>query len=775
VLKRLLFPLLLAALTALFFAPLVAQPGGTLYSAHSDLLAHYLPAKHFLVESFRQTGDLPRWCPYSLGGLPFIHDPQVGAFYPPHWVLLLLPLDTLGAALSWLIVAHLVVAGWGTYACARERGLDRGSALVAAIGFLFAGKWLLHLLAAGHYTTIGIAWLPWTLFCMQRGLRQRSPAWTTGAGVCFALVILGTQPQWAFYAGIFLMVWTVGAWRDCKLQITNCKWQTEHSISWMRLAVVGIWAAAIAVALTAVQWLPTMEAAALSTRGGGIASEDVLGGGLRALMFLVGPALTSEPANIVWEDRGGFGLLWLVAAALAPVMCKERLRGRALVCAGLIVFGVGGAVLVQWLPGFRLFRQPTRMLLIAALPVALLAGETTQALLHGVMDLQRCRRILVRISVAIGILAGGFAVRQVLQGKPIVLHPYWITLAATLPAAYWVLGAQHSTVRTTVWGIILVVDLWALTWPLVEVRSESGIYVPSASVVQLESERETGCRVLDVDASEESSPLGRGAPLALLHRLNAVRGYNPLDVRRTKEYLQQIADDDAALRPFEHPLAFPIIDNVPVENRQLLNLFGVRYLLQPRDRPLDQSGWLKIGDDAEPAAFDVVAGGLRKLPAYSLYENEEVMPRVFVVPRAVYREDVCNVDIRCEVELDEPLANESNSSEHGYWSTEITKYEPNQVTIQAAGNAPGWLVLTDIWYPGWICTVDGMPAKVHRGDFLFRAVHLDPGQHEVIFRFEPESYRWGRNISGVALVIISVLLIYSAGFRKLKCNSECRQ
>jgi hypothetical protein len=766
VLQRLSTPLFLALLTAIFFAPLALRPGGTLYSDHSDLLSHYLPAKHFLIESWRETGELPLWCPYSFGGMPFIHDPQVGAFYPPHWLLVLVPYDALGAALSWGIVLHLLLAGWGTYACARDQGLDRWPALMSAFGFLFAGKWLLHLLAAGHYTTIGLAWLPWTLFCLQRGLRQRSPAWTTGAGVCFALVILGTQPQWAFYAGIFLPVWTVGAWRDCRLQIADCRLQSAESVSSWRLLAVGAWAGLVAVALSAVQWMPTLEAAALSTRGAGVASEDVLGGGLRALMFLVGPAITTEPANLAWEDRGGFGLLWIAVAAMAAIVCRERVRGRATAWLMLILFGVGGAALVQWLPGFRLFRQPTRMLLIAALPTAFLAGETTQALLRTEIDGKRCRRILVRLSVAVAILAGGFAVRQILQGKSVVGHPYWITLAVTLPAAYWVLSIQYSAVRSVVWGLLLVVDLWALTWPLVQVRSEAEVYALSPSVSELVRESETLGRVLDVDADEECSPLGRGAPSALLHRLQAVRGYNPLDVRRTKEYLQKMTGDDGPLRPFEHPLAFPIIGDIPVENRRLLDLLGVRYLLQPRNIPLDQTGWRKIGGDPDPAAFDVIAGGRRRLPAYSLYENEQVLPRVFVVPRAVSGGDLCNVDFRKVVVLDEAVVDEPNILEPGYWSAAITQYQPNRVAIEAAGDASGWLVFTDVWYPGWNCAVDGVPVKVYRGDFLFRAVHLEAGRHEVIFSFEPESYRWGKLISlAVAAFLTGGMSVYFIGLR----------
>ena len=54
---------------------------------------------------------------------------------------------------------------------------------------------------------------------------------------------------------------------------------------------------------------------------------------------------------------------------------------RAVVCLLLVLFAIGGGLLLQRLPGFRLFQLPVRMLLIAALPVALLAGSTVQALL----------------------------------------------------------------------------------------------------------------------------------------------------------------------------------------------------------------------------------------------------------------------------------------------------------------------------------------------------------------------------------------------------------
>jgi hypothetical protein len=425
------------------------------------------------------------------------------------------------------------------------------------------------------------------------------------------------------------------------------------------------------------------------------------------------------------------------------------------------------------------------MLLIASLPVSLLAGATTQALLRGEIGSTRCRRAFVRVVAAAAILVGGFAVRQFLQGQTIAFHGYWVTLAITIPVAYWVLGTPYSVpggrrllhrLPAFLWIAVLVVDLWAITWPLVAVRPESDIYTPSACVEYLASKSERTIRVLDVDSDDEASPLGRGAPLAMRHHLEAVRGYNPLDVRRYKEYLQRIADDDTPLRPFGHPLAWPIIGDVPINNRALLDLLGVRYLLQPQELPPPEPAWRKVYDDPSPAAFDVVAGGRLALVPYSVYENEQALPRVFVVPSAVVGNDITAVELRRTVVLEESPAEGTAATESGYWSASITEYQPNRVDIAATGTTPGWLVLTDIWYPGWKCMVDGEETKVYRGDFLYRTVHLEAGRHEIIFNFEPDSYRRGKSITVIALALIAGLLfVYPAVFHNQKFRSKSSQ
>jgi uncharacterized membrane protein YfhO len=89
----------------------------------------------------------------------------------------------------------------------------------------------------------------------------------------------------------------------------------------------------------------------------------------------------------------------------------------------------------------------------------------------------------------------------------------------------------------------------------------------------------------------------------------------------------------------------------------------------------------------------------------------------------------------------------------------IRNYRPNQVVVDTVCDSPSYLVLNDVWYPGWTCRVDGSPAELRRANFLFRAVALAPGEHEVDFVFAPESYRRGKAITVLTLVGAAVLTL----------------
>lgn len=82
----------------------------------------------------------------------------------------------------------------------------------------------------------------------------------------------------------------------------------------------------------------------------------------------------------------------------------------------------------------------------------------------------------------------------------------------------------------------------------------------------------------------------------------------------------------------------------------------------------------------------------------------------------------------------------------------VTVYAAERVVIEAQAAAPGYLVLSDAWYPGWQATVDGAPAAIERANIHFRAVYLDSGPHTVEFVYHPVSWRIGLTTSLLSLL-----------------------
>jgi hypothetical protein len=775
-----IIPLVLVAASGLvFFAGMAAHPSWVFCSDYSDLLAYQIPQMRFLVSSWQQTGELPRWCPYSFAGMPFSHDVQVLAYYPPHLVLYMLPEELVGAALSWLIVAHVIVAGWAAFAYARSQGLTSNCSLIAALGYMFAGKWLLHLLAGGQYVVVGLAWLPLILLFLERGIRRGNALYATGAGVVLALLVIGSHPQLAFYAVLLISLWTLPSGLE-RATAPQHAGRTRRRI----IAGIGHWALAlarcgvVAAALVAVQLLPTLEAVGHSTRAVAGVGTNARTDLVLPLFGMVGPPPEGLPTMLRWEYRSGWTVLWVAMAFMAPAVCQGqgRILYQAAVCLGLVVFGLGGAVVFQGLPGFRLFQIPSRMFLLAALPIALLVGAATQALASGLASEVWLRGTLVRVLIVV--LMVGLITTAILawangRAPGTAVFAYWASLLVTLPLALWLLGRSTSAQDTSsrwagprfeiAWGALLLADLWAMGWPLVSVRSPEPLYSPSECVQLVRERRQDHERVLDREVPGQLGSTPLCGALSIIARIDPIRGYNPLDIHRYKEFVQFISDRDAPVEPDNR------IGNFPIVNKSLLDLLGTRYLLQPTGLEVmapklgdveHDRRWKKIDEDPAPVAHIFVPGGLKRLPPYTVYENREAFPRAFVVSRAEplpLRPDVLSAlksaDLRRVVfleGLERQPAGAGTASE--IQPARIVSYEPNHVTVEIDCTAPGYLVLTDSWYPGWTATVDGRATPLYRADFAFRAVAVAAGKHQVRFHFQPVSLERGKMISMTALV-----------------------
>jgi len=88
----------------------------------------------------------------------------------------------------------------------------------------------------------------------------------------------------------------------------------------------------------------------------------------------------------------------------------------------------------------------------------------------------------------------------------------------------------------------------------------------------------------------------------------------------------------------------------------------------------------------------------------------------------------------------------------------LSRYEAHQVRIEVDAPSAGFLVLTDQYYPGWTAEVNGRPAPdILRADYLFRAVPVEAGVSDVVFRFRPKTFRNGALTSAASLLLCLVI------------------
>lgn len=158
-----------------------------------------------------------------------------------------------------------------------------------------------------------------------------------------------------------------------------------------------------------------------------------------------------------------------------------------------------------------------------------------------------------------------------------------------------------------------------------------------------------------------------------------------------------------------------------------------------------------------PANADLPAGAIHPqlIQEYAghvrLYENPTAMPRAYVVyshktftteqqALEYMKSPVFSPAREVVLESDKSAIGPQEQVARDYTAARIDNKNPNQVEITVDAAAPGHLVLTDIFYPGWKAYVDGKETAIRRANYAFKAVEIGSGKHTVTFKYEPLSF-----------------------------------
>lgn len=192
----------------------------------------------------------------------------------------------------------------------------------------------------------------------------------------------------------------------------------------------------------------------------------------------------------------------------------------------------------------------------------------------------------------------------------------------------------------------------------------------------------------------------------------------------------------------------------------LIDLLNAKYVVTPNEKM--------------PKKYEL----LGRSKEVNLYLNTKAYPRAFLVREAVWVKDESRLleklssdDFNPEREVflfggSRPQEIPPSKRAAGKNEVVITQYGDNEVHMQAWVSDRPWLFFSDTYYPGWKAFVDKKPVEIHKANYAFKAVHLTPGSHEVLWRYDPPLFKLGLAVT--VLTCLSLLFYYFNVFKVLK-------
>lgn len=150
----------------------------------------------------------------------------------------------------------------------------------------------------------------------------------------------------------------------------------------------------------------------------------------------------------------------------------------------------------------------------------------------------------------------------------------------------------------------------------------------------------------------------------------------------------------------------------------------------------------------------------------SVYENLKAMPRAWLVNEvlSVNAQDALRIikssslpdgrafDPALVALVEEPLAFKADKAGAG-GTAEVLSLSGSHIEVRTVNAAASFLVLSDVYYPGWKATIDGAAAHLYETDFVLRGVEVPAGSHVVKFEFRPASFYYGLLVSALSVLI----------------------
>jgi len=729
--------LVIMALVAVFFRDILLEKA----FFWEDFIYQYYPFRHFAAVAMAG-GTIPLWNPYTFNGYPFQADIQSAIFYIPN---LLLTFAVSGGHLHYLwlevqIVVHYMIAGVTMFFLARSYEIKPNYALFSGLVFALSGFTITR---AIHHTVIcETAWLPLIALLFKKTLERRSWSMMLLTGFVLGQTILAGFPQMSLYIGLmmlFMFVYEFG------FQVKDRGWKEAYPLIWF-----GAGAVLLAAACSAIQLLPTAQLAPFSQRAE-LSYEKSLYGSLSwsDLVILVVPKFlgaTGAGGSTFWGP-GEYGQYWetcfyLGIAGLVFAIAGASLFRRhrfVILWTALAVFSLLYAlgdnfilhrIFYYGFPGFNKFRIPGRLSFLFTPAAAILAGAGLERLVESMDERAKFVKRLLGVAAAAGLLLWGLVQAGAFSTAPDTQTAQFI---------------RDTTTSETTVALILVLAVCGVIFARLK-----GVLSTAAMIVLLFS-----VQFIDINIFGFSQNNGATSPDEYYRR------YAPVASKMKEEGQKEI------FRVNSRSSGAMMLDRNQGMIDHIFLMEGYTPLAIARTYPPGHS-WEQVCDMLN-AKYRVVVDNAHR--TMSLAASTTYLPRAYVVydvrhfgaedsVKRFMESDVFDPHRQIVLEGAPPLISR-DTVYSPKWSARITSYGLNSISLSNFMPKPGYLVLSEMYYPGWNAYVDGGPGTISRANWNLRAIPLIAGPHTVEVRYEPENFyigKWITLIFSAVSIVGSILL-----------------
>jgi len=200
----------------------------------------------------------------------------------------------------------------------------------------------------------------------------------------------------------------------------------------------------------------------------------------------------------------------------------------------------------------------------------------------------------------------------------------------------------------------------------------------------------------------------------------------------------------------------------------MLAALNVLYVLSPR--PIDvPTEFTLVNSFADQPQFRFYEGV--KTGSVYVYRNRRPLARAFFVSNVVAAANEAEVDravehadLRHTAVVDGPAPSGVSVGEAGDFVT-IVGSVPGVVAVSARNAQRRFLVISEIWNPGWRAAVDGRATALYQTDIALQGLWLEPGFHIIQIRYWPSGLTAGLIVTTLTCVAVVGVLLTRRGSR----------